>query len=69
MKAAVPLAKNVLAPSGITAAASVINVGIHQKIHGSGTTTLMILKNGQHKMKQRGDYLLGTWHLPCWEIC
>ena len=42
MKVAVPLAKNVLAPLGITAAASAIDAGIQKKIHGSGTTTLII---------------------------
>ena len=42
MKVAIPLAKNVLAPLGITAAASAIDAGIQKKIHGSGTTTLMI---------------------------
>ena len=42
MKAAVPLEKNILAPLGITAAASVIDAGIQKKIHGSGTTTLII---------------------------
>ena len=42
MKAAVPLAKNILAPLGITAAASAINAGIQKKIHGSETTTLII---------------------------
>ena len=43
MKAAIPLAKNVLAPLGITAAASVvIDAGIQKKIYGSGTTTLII---------------------------
>ena len=42
MKAAIPLAKNVLAPLGITAAASAIDIGIQKKIHGSGTTTLII---------------------------
>ena len=42
MKAAFPLAKNVLAPLGITAAASAIDAGIQKKIHGSGTTTLII---------------------------
>ena len=42
MKAAVPLAKNILAPLGITAAASAINAGIQKKIHASGTTTLII---------------------------
>ena len=42
MKVAVPSAKNILAPLGITAAASAIDAGIQKKIHGSGTTTLMI---------------------------
>ena len=44
MKVAVPLAKNVLAPVGITAAASAIDAGIKKKktMHGSGTTSLMI---------------------------
>ena len=34
--------KNILAPLGITAAASAIDAGIQKKIHGSGTTTLII---------------------------
>ena len=42
MKVAIPLAKNVLAPLGITAAASAIDAGIQKKIHSSGTTTLII---------------------------
>ena len=42
MKVAIPLAKTVLAPLGITAAASAIDAGIQKKIHGSGTTTLII---------------------------
>ena len=42
MKVAVPLAKNVLASLGITAAASAIDAGIQKKIHGSGTSTLII---------------------------
>ena len=42
MKAAVPLEKNILAPLGITAAASAIDAGIQKKIHGSETTTLII---------------------------
>ena len=42
MKRAIPLAKNVLALLGITAAASAIHAGIQKKIHGSGTTTLII---------------------------
>ena len=42
MKVAIPLAKNILAPLGITAAASTIDAGIQKKIHESGTTTLII---------------------------
>ena len=42
MKVAFPLAKNILAPLGITAAALAIDAGIQKKIHGSGTTTLII---------------------------
>ena len=36
MKVAMPLAKNVLAPLGLTAAMSAIDGSIHKKIHGSG---------------------------------
>ena len=43
IKVAIPVAKNVLAPLRITAAASAIDAGIQKKIHGSGTTTLIIL--------------------------
>ena len=42
MKVAVPLAKNILTPLGITAAAAAIDAGIQKKIHGSGTATLII---------------------------
>ena len=42
MKVAIPLAKNDLGPIGITAAASAIDAGIQKKIHGSGTTKLII---------------------------
>ena len=41
MKVAVPLAKNILAPLGITEAASAIDAGIQKIIYGSGTTTLI----------------------------
>ena len=43
-KVRIPLAKNVLASLGITAAASAIDVGTQKKIHGSGTATLIISK-------------------------
>ena len=42
MKVAVPLAKNILALLGITAAASAIDAGIQKKTTCSGTTTLLI---------------------------
>ena len=42
MKVAIPLAKNVLDPLGITASASAIDAGIQKKICASGTTTLII---------------------------
>ena len=37
-----PLAKSVLIPLGLTAAASTADAGIRKKILGSGSTTLMI---------------------------
>ena len=40
MKVAIPVAKNILAPLEITAAA--IDAGIKKKTHGSGITTLII---------------------------
>ena len=43
MKFAVPLVKNILAPWGITAAASAIDAGTQKKMHGSETKVLMIL--------------------------
>ena len=45
LKVAIPLAKNVLAPLGTTAAASAIDAGIQKKIHGPITTTLIISNN------------------------
>ena len=42
MKVPIPFAKNILAPLGITAAASAIDGTIQKKIHGSGATTLII---------------------------
>ena len=37
-----PLAKSVLIPLGLTAAASAADAGIHKKILGSGNTTLIV---------------------------
>ena len=42
MKVAVPLAKTILAPLGIAAAASEIDARIQKKAHGPGATTLII---------------------------
>ena len=41
MKVALPLAKNVLAPLGLTAAMSVIDGSIQKKIHGSGVNLII----------------------------
>ena len=41
MKVAMPLAKNVLAPLGLTAAMSVIDGSIQKKIHGSGVKLII----------------------------
>ena len=52
MKVAVPLAKNILAPLGIRAAALAVDAGFKKKIHGSGhplsstsRTTALIISN------------------------
>ena len=42
MKVAVPFAKNILAPLGIIATASLIDAGTQSKIHGSGAAALII---------------------------
>ena len=42
MKVAVSLAKNILAPLGITATAAAIDGAIQKKMHGSGETNLII---------------------------
>ena len=44
MKVAMPLAKHVLAPLGLSAAISAIDGSIKKKMLGSGTTTLIIFK-------------------------
>ena len=50
MKVAIPSAKNVLAPLWITAAASAIDAEIQKKMHGSGTTTLIIWNNKMNEI-------------------
>ena len=42
IKVAVPLAKNILSPLGITAAVSTIDARVQKNINGSGTATLII---------------------------
>ena len=42
-----PLAKSVLIPLGLTAAASAADAGIHKKIVGSGNTTTLIISNNE----------------------
>ena len=41
MKVSLPLAKNVLAPLGLTAAMSAIDGSIQKKIHGSGVKLII----------------------------
>ena len=62
MKIAIPLAKNVLAPLGITAAASAIDAGIQKKIYGSGTTTL-IISNEEMDDISKIVQTLGDWNI------
>ena len=60
MKVAVSLAKNILAPLGITAAASAIDVRIQKKIHGSGypsSTTLILSNKEMNDMMEIGQTL------------
>ena len=61
MKVAVPLAKNILAPLGITAAASVIQAGIQKKMHGSATTTLIISNADSSVNKFWNKKVLSKW--------
>ena len=49
MKVAIPLAKNVLAPLGITAAASTIDAGIHKK------TNIQFWHNNFNNYKRRNE--------------
>ena len=59
MRVAVPLATNILAPLGKTAAASAIDAGIQNKMHSSGTITFIISNkemNDIMKIVQALDY-------------
>ena len=51
MKVALPLAKNVLAPLGLTAAMSAVDVGIQKKIHGSGVKLIIEQEDMNDVMK------------------
>ena len=51
MKVALPLAKNVLAPLGLTAAMSAIDGRIQKKIHGSGFQLIIEQENMKDIMK------------------
>ena len=42
-----PLAKRVLIPLGLTAAASAADAGIHKNILGSGNTSTLIISNNE----------------------
>ena len=42
-----PLAKSVLIPLGLTAAASAADAGIHKKILGSGNNITLIISNDE----------------------
>ena len=63
MKVAISLAKNVLAPLRITAAASAIDAGIQTKIHDSGrpsSTTLIISNKEMNDMMKIVQALEGS---------
>ena len=51
MKVAMPLAKDVLAPLGLTAAISAINGSIQKKIHGSGVKLIIEQEDMNNIMK------------------
>ena len=51
MKVAMPLAKNVLAPLGLTAAMSAIDGSIQKKIHGSGIKLIIEQEDMRDIMK------------------
>ena len=59
MKVALPLAKNVLAPLGLTAAMSAIDDSIQNKIHGSGIK-LIIQQEDIEALENSGILLKGV---------
>ena len=56
MKVTARLAKNILAPLGITAAASAIDSEIQKKMHGSATTTLIVLNKEMNNENRSGSW-------------
>ena len=52
-----PLAKSVLIPLGLTTAASATDAGIHKKIIGSGTATLIISNDAMKDIIKIVKYL------------
>ena len=59
MKVAIPLAKSILTPLGITVAASSVDAGIQKKEkHGSGTTTLII---SNEEMNDYNENCSSSW--------
>ena len=60
MKVALTLAKNTLAPLGITAAVSAIDEGIQKKIHNSGTATLITSKDELNDIIKFAQALKGS---------
>ena len=63
MKVAIPLAKNILAPLGITAAASAIHAGIQKKIHVSEATNLIISNEEMNDIMRIVQALEGSWRI------
>ena len=53
-----PLAKSVLIPLGLTAAASAADAGIHKKIRGSVNTTLIISNDEIHDIVKTVKFLV-----------
>ena len=60
MNVSIPLVKNILAPPGFTESALAIDTGIQKKIHGSGTTTLIISKEEMNDVMKIVQALEGS---------
>ena len=61
-----PLAKNVLIPLGLRAAASAAGTGIHKKTLGSGNTTLIISNDQMEDIIKIVKSLEGSGFLLCY---